>query len=127
MDETNIERLVSILKLQAEAFLLDAREFYPFGTYIDMEDKIVPVGAYLGDGHPMSLEVIEFLEKTFAIRLQKGECKIAAIAIDSYMKQNDEKYDGIEIRFFEVGKEVYKKYFIYIIKDSYVEFHPHIV
>ncbi len=27
--------------MQAETFLLDAHEFYPFGTYINMEDEII--------------------------------------------------------------------------------------
>ncbi len=60
MIESEIEKLARVLKQQAEAFLLDAREFYPFGTYINMKDEIVPFGAYTGeDEYPPSQDVID--------------------------------------------------------------------
>jgi hypothetical protein len=124
MIESEIEKLVRVPKQQAEIFLLDAKEFYPFGTYINMKDEIVPVGAYTGeDEHPLSQDVIDLFEKGFIKKIQNGECKIGAIALDIYINENSEKYDAIESRFFEHGKEVYKKYFRYSIKDMRVEFY----
>jgi hypothetical protein len=123
MIESEIEKLVRVLKQQAEAFLLDAREFYPFGTYINMKDEIVPVGAYTGKEHPPSQDVIDVLERGFAKKLQNGECRIGAIALDISVIENDKKYDAIEVRFFEPGKVVYKQYFRYLIKDTCVEFY----
>ncbi len=127
MIESDVEKLIRVLKLQAEAFLLNAKEFYPFGTYISVEDKIVPVSAYLGNNHPASSEVIDSLEKTFILKMQNGESKISAIAIDIVITENNERYDGVEMRFFEAHKDVYKKYFKYLIKDTFVEFSTHIV
>lgn len=120
--EENIDKVINTLKLQAELFLLDAREFFPFGTYINEKDEIVPVGAYLENDRPPSLEVIELLEKAFNIDIKKGECKIAGIAIDITIKENNGRYDGIEMRFFEQDKEVYKRYLKYRIKENSVDF-----
>ena len=125
MIESEIEKLVHVLKQQAEVFLLDAKEFYPFGTYMNIKDEIVPVGAYTTEEHPQSQDVIELLEKGFTKRIQNGECKIGAIALDIYINENNEKYDAIEVRFFETGKEVYKKHFRYVIKETCVKFYPY--
>ena len=123
MIESEIEKLIDVLKPQAEVFLLDAKEFYPFGTYINMKDEIVPVGAYTGEEHPPSQDVIDLLERGFTKKLQNEECKIGVIALDIYINEYNEKYDAIEVRFFEPGKEVYKKHFRYLIKDTCVEFY----
>lgn len=122
MIESDIERIVQVIKQQAELFLLNAREFYPFGTYINMNDKIVPVGAYPGGEHPASADVIDLLERGYNKKIQNNECKIGAIALDIFINQNGEKYDGIEIRFFEPGKDIYSQVWKYLIKDGYVEF-----
>jgi len=115
------DKVAEILKRQATLFLLDAGEFYPFGTCINSTDKVVPVGAYFENDHPLSQEVIELLEKGLIHGVQKGEYKIAALAIDITIRENNVTYDAIETRFFEPGKEVYKKLFKYIIKDDTVE------
>ena len=123
MIESEIEKLARVLKQQAEIFLLDAKEFYPFGTYINAKDEIVPVGAYVGEEHPPSQDVIDLLERGVTKKMQNRECKMGAIALDIYINENNEKHNAIEIRFFEPGKEVYKKHFRYLIKDTCVEFY----
>ena len=123
MIETDIERLIRVLKQQAELFLLDAKEFYPFGTYINMQDEIVPVGAYPGGNHPLSSDVIDLLERSFKESIRLRECKIGAIALDILIRKNGEAEDGIEIRFFEGDKDVYNQYFKYVINNSDVEFY----
>ncbi len=123
MIETDVERLIHVLKQQAELFLLDAKEFYPFGTYINMQNEIVPVGAYPGGDHPRSSEVIDLLERGFKERNRLRESKIGAIAIDIVIRKNGEAQDGIKIRFFEGDKDVYKQYLKYTINDSDVEFY----
>ena len=118
----NINRLINAIKQQAEGFLLEAKEFYPFGTYINKKNEIVPVGVYLGNDYSPSLEIIDLLEKNFKDNIKKGECKIAAIAIDVVIKEKDVNHDAIELRFFVDGRESYKKYLKYEIKQKQVVF-----
>jgi len=117
-----MDKVIHILKQQAEVFLLDAGEFYPFGTYINMQNKIIPVGTYSENDRPSSLDVIDLIEKAFKDNIQKGDCKVAAMAINVSIKENNKSCDAIEMRFFEADKEVYKKYFKYEIKENSVEF-----
>jgi hypothetical protein len=120
----NVNKVTNTLKLQAELFLLDAGEFFPFGTYINKDSEIVPVGAYVENENdrPPSSEVIELLEKAFNFRIENGECKIAGIAIDINIKENNAIYDGIEMRFFEPDKKIYKRYLKYQINKNSVDF-----
>jgi len=122
MEKENIDKIINALKQQAELFLLNADEFYPFGTYINKKGAVIPVGAYFENDKTPSLEIIDLIEKAFNDHLQKGDCKIAAIAIDVTVKENNETYDAVEMRFFEVDKEVYKKYFKYEVKENTVQF-----
>lgn len=62
------------------------------------------------------------LEKSFKESIQKGDCKIAAIAIDVTMNKNNKVCDAIELRFFEANKDVYKRHFKYEIKKHSVLF-----
>ena len=119
MDE--IEKLIEVSKVQAEAFLLNAGEFYPFGNYINKEDKIKPALIYLENDMPQSQEVIEVLEKLFESELT-DDYKWAALAVDVLLTENDEKADALQIRFFEAGKEVNKIYLKYIVNKKHVEF-----
>ena len=122
MEKENINKIINSLKQQAELFLLDAGEFYPFGTYINMKNEIVPVGAYSENDRPLSSELIDLLEKGFKDDIQKGDCKLGALAIDVSVKEDNKVYDALEIRFFEPKTEIYKKYFKYEIKGNSVEF-----
>ena len=104
----NLERIVNVLKQQAEAFLLSAKEFYPFGTYINYDGEIVPVGAYLEGDFPPSLPLIDLLEKDFKQLVEKGAYAIAAIAIDVRLTENGIIYDGIEMRFLNRKRKCIK-------------------
>ncbi len=120
--ENEIKRIVNIIKEQAETFLLMANEFYPFGAYINKKNSIIPLGAYLENDQPPSLEVMTLLEKAIVDHIQKGDCILGAIAIDVYVSFNDKKHDAIEIRFFEAGKDTYKRHYKYEITDKQVQF-----
>ena len=120
--EKDREKVVNILKQQLKLFLLEAEEFYPFGTYMNMKNEIVPVSAYFDDEEPSSLKIIGLLEKTFNDYVKKGICKIGIIAIDVVVRNNIEHYNAVEMRFFETGKEQYKKYLKYKINEHSVEF-----
>ena len=116
-----LEKLINVSKTQAEVFLLDAGEFYPFGNYIDKEDKVKPLLIYLENDMPKSQEVIEVLEDSFQSGLL-NEYKMAAIATDVLMTVKGEKLDALQIRLFEDGKEVSEIYLKYIVNKDNVEF-----
>jgi hypothetical protein len=117
----NIERLINVSKTQAEVFLLDAGEFYPFGNYINKENKIVPVLINLENDMPQSQEVIEVLAKSFKSELI-NKYKMAAMATDVLLTVNNEKVDALQIIIFEAGKEIAEIYLKYIVNKNNIEF-----
>lgn len=121
MDRT--ETLIKIIKQQAEVFLLDAREFLPFGTYINGKNEMVPLGAYIEDvnDRPKSQSLIDMLERGIRTRMNDGECIIGALVFDVLISENQQKFDAIMIRIFENDNFV-EKPFKYYIHENHVEF-----
>ena len=119
-----IAELIDAIKKQAEVFLIDAGEFYPFGTCINKKREIIPVGTYLGNQHPSTIEVINLIEEAFKKGLHNGDYLLAALVIDVEIKENNENIDTLEIRVFEPSKDLYKMHFKYLIKNGIVAFLP---
>ena len=116
--------LINWIKQQAEVFLLDAGEFFPFGTYINKNNKVVPCSAYIEDvnDRPESLPLIKMLEDFYKKGLESGNVLIGAIAIDVVLNERGEKHDGLQIRFFENGSESTET-LKYVISDDHVDFY----
>lgn len=118
-----IERLIEVIKQQAEVFLLDAGEFFPFGTYINNKNQIVPFSAYIEDinDRPESQPLIDMLEKGIQTRLKNGECVVGALAYDVLIHENQEKCDAVLIRIYDNDKFV-ERCFKYRIHEKNVDF-----
>jgi len=116
----HVEIILSVIKEQVKLYLLDAGEFFPFGTYIDRRGDIKPFSAFLEhrNDQPSSLELIGLLESYIDKNLSYI---IAAIAIDVTIKENGESVDAVEVRFFE-GNRAYTKHLKYVIQTNDVKF-----
>lgn len=115
--------LVKVIKQQAEVFLLNAREFFPFGTYINSKNEIVPFSAYIEDvnDRPKSQPLIDMLERGIRTRLDNGECIIGALAFEIVLTENQQKFDAMLIRIFE-NDNITEKVFKLYIHEKHVEF-----
>ena len=58
-------------------------EFYPLASAIDSSGKIAQMGAYDGNEHPKSVDVINNLKKSLKQGAQKGEYSAITIFYDS--------------------------------------------
>ena len=119
----NYERLINIIKQQAEIFLLDAGEFFPFGICIGKNNEAIPIAAYIEDvnDRPESQPLIEMLEKGIETELAEGSYIIGALVYDAFVKENQTKSDAIMIRIFE-NDNFTEKRFKYHIHENHVEF-----
>jgi len=121
--ESNKGRLITIIRSQAELFLKEMGEFFPFGTYINGKGIIVPVGAFTEEENPASIDLINMLSNYIHNKLIEGDCTIAAIAIDSIIRENGQAFDAIEVRLFENESEnIEKVYLKYKIEEHGVSF-----
>ncbi len=57
-----MDKLIENIINQANAFLNDAGEFYPFGAKLVVNGDVIPVGVY-SDNYTDSQELIRTLEK----------------------------------------------------------------
>jgi len=103
----SIEKFVKSIReniiLQAENFLNEAGEFYPFGAVIDTKGDLKPVGIYFGEEYPDAGEVIDKLGIALYEGLEKGNYKIVGMGIDVYLPgEEDKKRTAIEIRIMDI-------------------------
>lgn len=98
-----IEKLVDLIKQQAKIFLLDAGEFYAFGTAISNSDQIIPLAVYVANepDKPESAPLIELLSAHIYQGIANNEYKAAAIGIDVIIKEHGERFDAIQIQIFD--------------------------
>lgn len=120
--EADVKKITGVLKQQIELFLLDAGEFYPFGTCINTRGETIPVGVQFENDHPLASDVITLLEKTFKEGVISGKYKIAGLAINVTISENKDVYDAVEMRFYEFNKDVRKEYLKYKIQNNTVMF-----
>lgn len=97
--EQEIERLLENITNQAKHFLAEAGEFYPFGSVIKPDGKLVPLGVYLENDHPDSNQVLQILEQSIKTRLARKEAIAAGIGLDVLYKPigKAEKVDAVKM------------------------------
>jgi 20S proteasome alpha/beta subunit len=122
MNNSESESIIALTKQQASLYLLDAEEFYPFGTYMDMTGQIKPIGVYLEEGDLSIPLLISMLEKHIKQRIDDKALKIGVIAINVAITENGNSQDAIEMTVYKPNMEVEKQYFKYRIKDKRVDF-----
>jgi hypothetical protein len=115
------QQLLDNSKMYAEAFLLDAGEFYPFGTLINPSGEIVPLAGDVEaeNDMPLSNDVLNVLQDYLEFN---ADYLIAAIGVDILLGLNNQKYDALQIRVFEAGKQTEDLRFIYVINKDNVGF-----
>jgi hypothetical protein len=117
-----LEELIKTIKEQVQIFLLAAGEFYPFAACIDRENRIKPVGVYLENDNPSTLEVVAILELNIREGMENGDYRMAALAIDVTIKEENVDFDAVELRIFDMNNQDYKRYVKYQTFGSHIKF-----
>lgn len=104
------EVLISLIKQQAEVFLLDAGEFFPFGVAISNAGEAIPLAAYIEDENdiPNSTALIALLKDTIEQNIASNKYQAAAIGVDVILRENGEEFDAIQIQIFEKTASYYQ-------------------
>jgi hypothetical protein len=88
------EGLRDIVIEQAKYFLEKAGEFYPFGSAVDQNGTIIPIGVQLENDFSQPHEVISFLERVMIQKLKNHEAEAVVLGTDVTYKPAG----GTEIR-----------------------------
>ena len=60
------DRLLNVLLPHAQELLEKYDEFYPFGASLDEQGNVAMIGAYDGNEHPKSMDLMDLLTKSFS-------------------------------------------------------------
>jgi hypothetical protein len=90
-------------------------EFIPFAAAMSLSGEISSVGGDIGNEHPPSQEMIDFLTDVFQRQALAGELKACGICIDSRVipPSQTEKTDAILTRLEHQGGETVDVYLPY--------------
>lgn len=80
--KTDCEALMASTLPFAEQMLAKHGEFFPFGAAMQADGKIISVGAFDGNEHPPSTEVIRLLKKGLVEGAQSRQYKATALIYD---------------------------------------------
>lgn len=117
--EESVEAIRENIILQANSFLNEAGEFYPFGAVINTKGEMKPVGVYFGQEYPDATDVIDRLGLALYEGLENGNYKIVGMGIDIYLPaENEEKRTAIEVRIMSINGLIAKFWLPYQFNQS---------
>ncbi len=76
------KKLIELCISQARIFLRDAGEFFPFGVSMDVKNRMHPIGVYVENENPESVEVVDILSKNILKGIKDGNYVCSGICID---------------------------------------------
>jgi hypothetical protein len=82
MAHPDLDRLLNAVLPFAQEMLAKHGEFFPFGASIASDGEIVCHGAYNGEEHPPSQELIDLLTQAFRQQAASGQIRAAALCYD---------------------------------------------
>src|SRR2546426_1377236 len=97
MAHPDLDQLLNALLPFAQQMLSKHGEFYPFGSAMTTDGQIQAHGAYDGDEHPPSQQLIDLLTQAFRQQAAAGHIRAAAICYDirTIPPGHSEKTDAI--------------------------------
>ena len=98
--QQDIFKLKDNIIYQAENYLREFGEFFPFGACIEKSGELKPISVYFGDERPKSMEVLNNLEAALKDGIANNKYIAVAIGIDiiTTLPNTQNKVDAIEIR-----------------------------
>ncbi len=83
-----MEELVENIIWQADYFLKESGEFYPFASTLNQKGEIKPLGILLENDKPSPFEVLDELDKVLKKGKEKGIYKAFAIGVNVSLVAN---------------------------------------
>jgi len=119
--------LLKICTDQAKYFLSNAGEFFPFGLGLDQKKEFHPIGVYLENEHPSTLEVLNVLTQGIAKGIAEKKYLLAGIctgvSVNRVINNVSNKLDAIEVKIVKSLSEEHVLYVPYeITSDKIVSF-----
>jgi hypothetical protein len=118
------QQLVDAILPFAQQMLSKHKEFYPFGAQLNNAGKVEQVGAYNGNEHPPSAELIDLLHAGFVAKAKAGQVRATALAYDVRVQPpgSSAKSDAVAVELEHRDGYNVTVYFPYTIQNGAAPF-----
>lgn len=82
--------IITNLKTQAEKYLIEAGEFYPYGVIINQKNELIPISYYDGQEFPEPEVILNGLKEYIINELEKNNIKMGGIGVNVTIKDKHE-------------------------------------
>jgi hypothetical protein len=126
--DQHYQQLLDSLFAQAKYFLEEAGEFYPYGSVLDADLQIRPLGFFSDKEYPEAKEVLMQLETAVKEGLKNGKYLAAVIGVDVSVatpeEGSSEKRHALQLHNYRGDEPVFIRYSIYEQTDEGYAFGP---
>ncbi|PZX91847.1 hypothetical protein DOS84_18675 [Flavobacterium aquariorum] len=127
--DTNIDKtfddLIDLMLIQAQKFLEELGEFFPYASVLSSEGELSTLGIYNDDDSDFTAKkAIDVFQNNIQKEIENGSVLIGAIGIDVLIKETNE--NAIMVKATEDGIKWHERNFLYTIKDNVVEIEKYI-
>jgi hypothetical protein len=119
-NDKTFDDLIELMLLQAQKFLEELGEFFPYASVLSSERELSTLGIYNDDDNDFNAKkAIDIFQNNIKKEIENGSILIGAIGIDVLIKETNE--NAIMVKATDDGIKWHDRNFLYTIKDKIVE------
>ncbi|MFW0739949.1 hypothetical protein [Flavobacterium sp. T12S277] len=119
-NDKTFDDLIELMLLQAQKFLEELGEFFPYASVLSSEGELSTLGIYNDDDSDFNAKkAIDIFQNNIKKEIENGSILIGAIGIDVLIKETNE--NAIMVKATDDGIKWHDRNFLYTIKDKIVE------
>jgi hypothetical protein len=119
-NDKTFDDLIELMLLQAQNFLEEIGEFFPYASVLSSEGELSPLGIYNdNDSDFTAKKAIDIFQNSIKKEIENGSILIGAIGIDVLIKETNE--NAIMVKATDDGIKWHDRNFLYTIKNKVVE------
>lgn len=122
--DKTFEDLIELMLSQAEKFLEELGEFFPYASVLNSKKELSSLGVFDDKDDFNAKEAIDIFEKEIKKRIDNKEILLGAIGINGYIRV--ENRDVILLKVTNDGITWHERDFTYNIKNGKVEIEKYI-
>ncbi|MEO6176915.1 MAG: hypothetical protein ABIP27_17310 [Flavobacterium circumlabens] len=112
--------LIDLMLLQAQKFLEEIGEFFPYASVLSSDEELTTIGIYNDSDNDFNAKkAINIFQNNIQKEIENGSVLIGAIGIDVLIKETNE--NAIMVKVTDDGIEWHERNFLYTIKNNVVE------
>ncbi|MFW0739996.1 hypothetical protein [Flavobacterium sp. T12S277] len=124
-NDKTFDDLIELMLLQAQKFLEEIGEFFPYASVLSSEGELSTLGIYNDDDSDFTAKkAIDIFQNNIKKEIEEGTVSIGAIGIDVLIKETNQ--NAIMVKASHDGIKWHERNFLYTISDNVVEIEKYI-